>query len=93
MMSCCLCNEPLLTDTALKKHIFLHGKACEKSKQILNTVMLETVRQPLACFKETVDPGAFLCSLCDGLVTKTLKISRRNSKNQGNHCWKSCSFN
>jgi len=74
MMSCCLCNEPLLTGTVLKKCKLLHRKACEKAKQFLNKVMLETVRLPLTFFKETVNHNAFLCSLCDGLATKTLKF-------------------
>ena len=42
--------------------------------------MLEIVGLPLACFKETVNPSAFLCSLCDGLATKTLKFQEEIRK-------------
>lgn len=63
--SCCLCRRLLLESSTLKKRKLFHGERCIMSKNFLDEVSLEQFQLPVSCFKETQDPEAYLCHLCD----------------------------
>ena len=72
-VSCCLCLRPLLDASAVKKRKLLHNDSCKKSREILNEVLLSKLELSLNNFKETSDPLAYLCHLCDAQTAKIAK--------------------
>ena len=72
--TCCLCCREFLNASALKKRKLLHGKSCTTSKEILNNLTLQSFRLSLAAYRETADPTAVLCHVCDVQITKVFKL-------------------
>ena len=65
-INCCLCLRSLISVSDLRKRKRqLFGDGCTKSVTILNEIMSGALHSSLKSYKETGNPSAYLCHLCD----------------------------